>query len=488
MYRFDSIEDLQTMKNVCMFIRIYNDLEKKGKGVQETAICDYIKNNYGKDISLFDIFELKRKACEIVGRNEKVPSISELDDIIDAYIKYTKSNAQTLYNEFKEADAEFKTKEYKTFNNDGYTASEMKALEPTVKSKYFTLKLMVFIAPIIFGICIVAGAFGVLNYIKSAILQKGVWMQIKSIYLPAFCCGWLLMLLIVQLSIRKPYKRIYPVYVLIDRYIWTVNRLDARLQEKKADYESYISSMQFINLVDGKFEGADKLSYYLRIDNTFAEQLKGDENYRNRKFVRRLERTERQARILDVKKKGTEALKIDGWSLMESSATEKKNCNKDLVSRISLLTESMKKCKETDSHEYDALVELYCGELSSEERENHIVRENDQLRMYDYYLSMIEKLAPYEKFVKDNLGLDYDSERYAERIATDDEKQFILNYIWYIIETELKRVNYIEKFKQKVYDIYTNIKTNEIDKIINRADLYKLYFNFLNDFEHLIVK
>ena len=92
---------------------------------------------------------------------------------------------------------------------------------------------MVFIAPIIFGICIVAGAFGVLNYIKSAILQKGVWTQIKSIYLPAFCCGWLLMLIIVQLSIRKPYKRIYPVYVLIDRYIWTVNRLDARLQEKK---------------------------------------------------------------------------------------------------------------------------------------------------------------------------------------------------------------------------------------------------------------
>ena len=101
---------------------------------------------------------------------------------------------------------------------------------------------------------------------------------------------------------------------------------------------------------------------------------------------------------------------------------------------------------------------------------------------------MVEKLEPYEKFIKDNFGVDYDSERFAERTATEDEKQFILNYIWYLIETELKRVNYIEKFKQKVYDMYANIKMTEIGKIINRVDLYKLYFNFLNDFEQLIVK
>lgn len=488
MYRFDSIEDLQTMKNVCMFIRIYNDLNQKGKSVQETAIRDHIKNNYGKDIPLFDIFELKRMACEIVGSTEKVPSITELDDIIDAYIKSVKNDSLALYKEFKEVDNDFKTKEYKTYSGDGYTASEMKALEPTIRSKFHAMKLMLYVAPILFGVCILAGTYGVLNYLKSPILEGSLWSQITSVYAPAFCSGWLFMLLIVELSIRKSYKAIYPVYVLIDRYSWTVARLSEKLDEKRANYDSYIESMQFVNLVDGKFEGSDKLSYYLRIDNTFADKPVGDDNYRNKKFVKKLEKADRVARVQDVKKMGTEALKIDGWSLMSSSSIEKKNCNKDLVSRISLLTESLKKNKETDSHQYSELVDIYCGDLSSDSRDKYIVRENDQVRMYNYYLSMVEKLEPYEKFIKDNFGVDYDSERFAERTATEDEKQFILNYIWYLIETELKRVNYIEKFKQKVYDMYANIKMTEIGKIINRVDLYKLYFNFLNDFEQLIVK
>lgn len=488
MYRFGSIKDLTTMKNICMYIRIYNELDKKGKGVQETAIHDYIVDNYEKDIPLFDLFEFKRLASTITGK-ETVPTIQELDAIIGEYIKYVDKNAIALYKDVEADKKALNSDKFTTYTKESYTGSELCAIENTVRSKFKALKLLISVLPIIFAIAVTVGGYAILYNIEADILQQSLATQFIRYYLPTFAGSWLVMLIILALcGVYKAYHKLYPIISLLDVNYNKLERLNDKLVDDQDAFDAYIKEMQFIAIEDGKMTGADKLNYYLRIDNTFAEKKKGDEEYQNKKFVKKLEINERIARKKRVGMVGSETIKVDGWSLMESSSIEKKNCNKDLVSRISLLTDSLKDNKLADTKEYNELVEIYCGDLSGATRETKIVKQNDQIKMYDYYVQMVEKLEPYEKFVKQKCGLDYDGEKYAERVATDDEKQFVLNYIWYIIETELKRVNYVEKFKDKVYKIYTDIKTNDIHKIVSRVDLYKLYFNFLNDFENLIVK
>ncbi len=487
MYRFDSVEDLQTMKNVCMFIRIYNDLTKSKKNVQNMAIREVIKDSYGLDIPLFDVIELKRKACEILGKEDTVPTIEQLDDIIDAYIKNVNKKATSLYNDYAEAEKSFKNTEYKTTTGEVFTGAELSDIYATMNEKFKVMKLLMILAPLIFGALFVAGAYGVLYCLESTLLDATILTQIMRVYLPAFAVGWLLVLMVLELSVGKSYKKTYSVVSLYKGHRRQLTRDAQDIAVKKELYEKYMKMLKFEYIEDGKIKGAEKLSYYLRIDNTFAEE-KGDEDYQNKKFIKKLEKNERLARINEVKEVGFGAFKIDGWYLMNSSSIEKKKINRDLVSRIGLLTDSLKKNNLTDKKEYNELVELYCGALSNESREKEIVKQNDQIKLYTYYIDMVEKLLPYERFVKQSCGLDYDSEKYSERTATDDEKQFILNYMWYIIETELKRVNYIEKFKTKVIERYTNIKTLEMQKIITRVDLYKLYINFLEEFQNLIVK
>ena len=139
MYRFGSIKDLTTMTNICMYIRIYNELDKKGKGVQETAIHDYIVDNYEKDIPLFDLFEFKRLASTITGK-ETVPTIQELDAIIGEYIKYVDKNAIALY-KYVEADKKaLNIDKFTTYTKESYTGSELCAIENTVRSKFKALK------------------------------------------------------------------------------------------------------------------------------------------------------------------------------------------------------------------------------------------------------------------------------------------------------------------------------------------------------------
>lgn len=488
MYRFDSVENLQTMKDVCMFIRIYNDLAKSGENVQNTAIRQVIKDSYNKDIPLFDVIELKRKACDIMGKDGVVPTISQLDDIIDAYIKYVNKNAVSLYNDYNEAETNFKNSEYKTYKGEKYSGAELCDIYDIMRSKYNVIRMLLILAPILFGIFFVAGAYGVLYCLESSMLKYELTDQIVKIYLPAFALGWLIVFLIINFTTSKAYKSVSQVIGLYRGHRHKFEREKIEIAERKEAYEKYMHMLKFEFIEEGKVNGAEKISYYLRIDNKFSEGDNGDAEYQNKKFVKKLEKNERLARINEIKENGGNSFKIDGWYLMNSSTIEKKNVNRDLVSRIGLMTDSLKKNNLTQKKEYNELVELYCGDLSSESREKTIVKQNDQIKMYTYYLDMVERLTPYERFVKQNCGIDYDSEKYAERTATDDEKQFILNYMWYIVETELKRVNYIEKFKNKVYDMYANIKTLEMQKIITRVDLYKLYINFLEDFQNLIIK
>lgn len=487
MYRFDSVENLQTMKNVCMFIRIYNDLAKSKKNVQNMAIREVVKDSYGLDIPLFDVIELKRKACEILGKEDTVPTIEQLDDIIDAYIKNVNKKATILYNDYTEAENSFKTTEYKTSTGETYTGAELRDIYDTLNSKFKVMKFLRGVAPLLFGVLFVAGAYGVLYSLESTILSEKILNQIMQVYLPAFAVGWLIVSISLGLSIGKSYRKTFAVVSLYRGHSRKISREAEEIATKKEVFEKYIKMLKFEYIEDGKVKGAEKLSYYLRIDNTFSEE-KGDEDYQNKKFIKKLEKNERLARANEVKEAGFGAFKIDGWYLMNSSSIEKKNINRDLVSRIGLLTDSLKENKLTDKKEYNELVELYCGELSGDSREREVVKQNDQIKLYTYYINMVEKLLPYERFVKQACGLDYDGEKYSERTATDDEKQFVLNYMWYIIETELKRVNYIERFKAKVIERYTNIKTLEMQKIITRVDLYKLYLSFLEEFQNLIVK
>ena len=478
MYRFDKIESLAMMKNVCLYIRIYNEIETSAEEILDLVVRDHIREKYNKDIPLFDLAEFKRLAKSFT-KEGNIPSLLQLDEIIAVYIKNVDKKAKELYKSIKDMDVEFATSKHITSDGFVYSSRELSVLERPVskqlKSSFFALIFGAFLI----GIACVAICYPLLSKFDIDLTSVLVKNKLVALYLPIFTGTTFIGLIILWISLKKNIKRALNVYVLINAKIGGINRLESKMEKTQKELDALISSMKVIQFKEGKIFGIDKLNYFLRIDNEFVAEEEKNENVKENNSVKAT-----RPEIVNIK--NTKELDIPGWSLKKFTSVEKKNCNLDLVARIGLISESIKANNETDSKEFAEVIQIYCNELSSSNRESQIVKESSQIKMYDFYTSMVDKLEPYEKLCKSKYGIDYDGEKYSYRVASDEEKDAILGYIFSIIESQLSSAYYSDKFKDKVYTKYNDIKNRDIVKINKRSELYKLYIDFVHDFKKRI--
>lgn len=506
MYRFDEIENIETMKNVCMFVKIHNELKFGGDDVQDLDIQERISKSYGKDISLFDLSFLRDLACDIVGSVD-VPSDEEWSTVVDEYVKMFADGISTASRQLKKLKDDFDNKAIKEVAGRSFSAKSILESEKLNTKKQKTMLTKSILVGVLVALVVPALAY-VLFRVFDYTLYNSMVKRVCLFYVPLFVLSGLCGSAVFFITKRKQLKQ-------CERFASAIfdGAVGARVLEEKVvvsqeRLESLIKSSKFLNIEKGKVVGKKEFSLYLMEDDSFEMNFLGKALKRTKSVsqpkVKEPKATEPAKKVEKVKKvkKVQEqptikleranflefypSLYVDNWSKSQSADIEKKNCNKDLISRVSLITDTLRANKKTNSAEFDQLSSIYCDELSNEEREKHINNEVNQFEMYKYYLQMVKKIEPIEKRCKSSMGIDYDSEKYLNRTASEVEKQFVLNYIWYIIENELKRGQHTKTSTDTIYRLYDSIKDKEMGKIVERVDLYQLYFDFIQKFETLI--
>ncbi len=482
MYRFDKIESLAMMKNVCLYIRIYNEIEKKSDDILELDVRDYIRAKYNKDIPLFDLAEFRRLAKTFT-KEGNIPSLLQLDEIIAVYIKNVDKTAKELYKTIVDLENDYTSTKHMTDDGFLYSSKELSVLERPVAKKLKSNVFALFFGAFLIGLASIAITYPILSKFDIDLTSYLIKNKTLALYLPIFCGTTFIGLLTLWLTLRKGISRAFNVYILIGSKIGKIQRLEKKIEKSKIMFNEYIESMKLVKFVDGNLQGVDKLNYFLRIDNQFVEyqeeqpsEVEDDKESKQNKKDKAIEKANSEVVI-----KKSKEIEIEGWDKQEFSGIEKKNCNLDLIARIGLITDSIKANGETDSEEFNEIINIYCNELSSESRENSIVKETSQLKMYKFYLSMVDKLEPFEKLCKAKFGLDFDGEKYAYRVASDEEKNMIFDYMFSIIDNQLSSSYYSDKFKDKVYTKYNDLKI-DMGKVNKRSELYKFYIDFVNDF------
>ncbi|MBP3630655.1 MAG: hypothetical protein J6J23_04105 [Clostridia bacterium] len=479
MYRFDQIESLAIMKNVCLYIRIYNEIEKQSDDILELDVRDYIREKYNKDIPLFDLAEFRRLAKSFT-KEGNIPSLLQLDEIIAVYIKNIDKKAKELYKTAIDLENDYVSNKHMTKDGFMYSSKELAVLERPVSKQLKSNVFALFFGALLIGLAMIAIAYPILSKFDIDLTSVLIKNKTVALYLPIFTGSMFLGLVILWLALKKNIFRALNVYVLINSKIGKIERLERKIDSTKKEFDGFIKSIKLVKFVDGRLQGVDKLNYFLRIDNQFVadEETNVEEVAPERKGKKEISNNE-------VKIKNSKEIEVEGWANSQFSGIEKKNCNLDLIARIGLITDSIKANGETDSKEFGEVINIYCNELSSESRETSIVKQTSQLKMYEFYLSMVEKLEPYEKLCKDKFGLDFDGEKYSYRVASEEEKNAISGYLFSIIENQFSSSYYADKFKDKVYTKYNDLKI-DFANVNKRSELYKLYIGFIKDFKKRI--
>ena len=479
MYRFDEIKSLAMMKNVCLYIRIYNEIESSTSEILDIVVRDYIREKYNKDIPLFDLVKFKGLAKSFT-KEGNIPSLLQLDEIIAVYIKTVDKKAKELYKSIQDLEFEYENNKHMTKDGFTYTSKELSILERPANKRYKSHVLAIILGAILFAVAVVVMSYPILSNYDIDLTNWLYKNKDVALYLPLFSASLFVGVIILWLVLRKNMQRLTNLFVLIAVKLPSIKRLEAKLESTRAQFDRLIQTNKVISVKDGNVIGLDKLNYLLRIDNDFVGDFE--------------EEKKTEAQNSEVKKETSNDLELNnfkqievvGWESLSSANEEKRNCNLDLVGRVGLITDSIKANGESDSKEFNEVIQLYVGDLSSENRENNIVKEKSQIKMYEFYLTMVNKLEPYEKLCKNKYGLDYDSERYSYRVASTEEKDTILSYILSIIESQFKSNYFSDKFKDKVYNKYSDIKNIDMVKINKRSELYKLYIDFVKDFKKRI--
>lgn len=488
MYRFDKIESLAMMKNVCLYIRIYNEIESTADEILEINVRDYIKEKYNKDIPLFDLAEFRRLAKSFK-KEGNIPSLLELDEIIAVYIKNVDKKAKDLNKIIKDKKAEFEAPNNTTVDGFSYSLKELSVLERPVKKQVRYYIWAIILEALFVGVAVTLMSYPILSKVDLDLALSTIGVDFAStpvksnwvaLYVSLFCLSTFIGVIVAWCILRKSLKRALHVQVLIISKVGVIERIQQKINDTQKQLDELISSMKVVEWKDEKLVGIDKINYFLRIDDQFVAD---DERLEDEK---QSVETDENLINSEVKIKETKEIEVEGWENTEFSSVEKKNCNLDLVARIGLITDSIKANNETDSKEFEEVVKLYCGELSSESRENSIVKEKSQLKMYEFYLSMVEKIEPYEKLCKSKFGIDYDGEKYAYRVASEEEKNAVLGYMFSIIEKQFSSAYYSDKFKNKVYNKYNHFKNHEIANATKRSEIYQFYVDFVKDFKKKI--
>ncbi len=478
MYRFDCITSVEQMKDVSMFVRIYNEMKAKKMSLLEADMVEYAKSNYGTEVTLYDIYIAKNLLTQITN-SDSVPTLPELDNILSEYIKLTKTKAEEVFKDTKLT--EVKLNESKHFLNDkiGYTSKELLVVgEPAYKQMKMLL-LSLIIAPLLIGLVAVLCCYPLIRNIEIDLDYFLIKNRFIAIYGSLFLIMWLISFGVLYLILRKKIKTVNAMLNLVadSEIVATSDQTNNDIAEE--NFKEFFKDSKFLKMENGKVVGDDKLFYYLRMDNGWkqktTEQTSSDEFIEEEGLKNKI-----VFNMLDGGEVG-----ISSWTDEESSAEEKKLINKDLVARIKLITDSLKKSNQTNCKEFDEITNIYCGTLSKENRDKEIVEQEDQLKVYNFYVNNINLLEKYEEMCKSKYGIDYECEEYSFRVASSKEKQYINNYIFSIIETELNAHNYKQRAKTKFLALYNDTKEEIIKNITYRKDLYLAYFKVLRSFAKL---
>ncbi len=481
MYRFGEIESLAMMKNVCLYIRIYNEIESKANDISEIVIRDHIRAKYNKDIPLFDLAEMKRLAKSFTKEGD-IPSLLQLDEIISIYIKDTEKKAKELYKSVQDLISEYETSKHSTKDGFVYSSKELSVLESPVKKQLRNNYLVLILGTLLIGIAMVAIAYPLLSKLNIDLSSSFIKNEALALIVPILSSSIVIGFIILWLILRNNINKAMNVSGLISSKIGKIRRLENSIEKSRKKLDDYIESLKVVKFKDGKLTALDKLNYLLRIDNKFVADDK-DEKVAEQPKEKIAEK--KAMKDTTVKEFDTKGIELSGWSKMATASAEKKNCNVDLIARIGLITDSIKANKQTDAPVFSNVIKIYCEELSTSNREKMIVKSTSQIEMYKFYISMVEKLEPYEKLCKEKFGIDYDGEKYSYRVATDEEKNDISNYAFSIIENQFSSAYFSDKFKAKVYTKYNSFKI-DISKTNKRVDLYRLYIEFLGDLKSRI--
>lgn len=476
MYRFDKIESLAMMKNVCLYIRIYNEMKASENEKLDLVVRDYIRAKYNKDIPLFDLAELRRLAKSFT-KEGNIPSLLQLDEIISIYIKDVEKKAKGLSMSIKEAVNEYENVKRSTKDGVVYTSKELSLLEGPIAKQLKNNFLVLILGSLLIGVAMLAISYPLLSKLNIDLTNILIKNKTIALFLPVLTGSIFVGFIILWLVLKKNIKRLFYVSVLINANIGKIKRLENFISKTKQELDLFLAELKLVKINGEKITGLDKLNYLLRIDNKFVSEAK------TKKETKKAEKHEAATpKINETKLKD---LEFDGWAKATTASMEKKNCNVDLLARIGLITDSIKANNQTDSPEFSDVIKIYCEELSGENREKMIVKSTNQIGMYKFYIDMVGKLEPYEKLCKEKLGLDYDGEKYSYRVANDEEKEALINYAFSIIENHLSSSYFADKFKEKVYTKYNTFKV-DVSHAVKRVDMYKLYIDFLEDLKSRI--
>ena len=484
MYRFEKVNNIEEMKDISMYIRSYNEFKSKNKNVLESELAEFIKKNYRKSITIEELNRLDSLVKE-VAKVDEIPKLSALDDIINSYINYSKEKATSLHKTLAEKEIEFEDKKHVALSKYAYSSKEILTIEKPVNKQVSSIVSVFLTGMLLLSIAITLASYPLLLLFKPIVAFATTTLRWILVFVIVYLVSVGISFLIFYFIMGKKLRISLSLYSLVSTKYVTAKNEENQLSDAENEYKKHIGGEKFLLVNGGQFSGEDKMFYYLRTDATWGSRESVEVKKVQEKNEEEFKREDLKNNVIAVKDETSNMVKIESWSDEKSAEIEKNLICKDLIGRVDLIIESLKANKQESSKEFAEVTDIFVEKLSVEEREKNVVEQENQLLAYKFYLNIVDLLDKYEKICKDSYGIDYNSESYSYRIATEEEKRFILDYIFKIVNNMIVKDDLKNKKKNKLYNLFNSIKQQKIGKITYRTDLYKLYFKFLEDFAKL---
>jgi len=484
MYNFNEIQNLSELKELCFYIKAINEAQVDAKKLENMGqVKDYLKNEYNLEISVSKLYLFVQKIISVYNNKGKFPEVEVVDDIIKQYISKVRKDLKAAEKSVELANLNFKDPKHKVGKNK-FLSSQDLSHDISLKKKIYAKEsnvLLIWAAVIsVFFVsltyCIIGISFPKLLSIYMNKAQEIV-LLLLSICILTYLIYWLLYFVNRKnLNELKFYINNYYRYETVIRY-------DIGFLNKQKQGLFGLRNMLSIN----GMELTDELMYNF-IKNSDDLDIKYFNSKVNSKKIG-------GGLVLKTKNKPETFGQVisryeqnNNWKESELAKLEKKYINQELVARINALAGFMNSKGIADIELARSMSDLYCKELSVNERKVKIDDADSKIQLSKNYVVLVDKILEFEKFNIFNSSKNYSVSK-ADLVVTAEERVSFSNSLTAMFN-RIEKAEALGLLSSGQAETYKNIKKElhsgivqgvEVESVAFRYDLAKLYIRLYEE-------
>lgn len=483
MYKFDRVESLAEMKEICFFIKAINEAKTKNKFNTNDLMTfkEFLNKKYNLEIPLSKLYLFVEKIYYLNNKKE-VPTNKELEAIVAEYIDFQKKALKKYELDIIKAELNLSDKKYNVGDYGFKSAKDLTKDISITKKVYNSYNGWILLASAAIALFLGTGMF----------LFIGAFFPTLLTYFISKPQEVILLLLIVAVLT-------YTMYVVLDyanrKKTWHLKaQIDAYNKYRpqiEIDYNKLIEAKRIYTNKQVEFsingiEFSEKLIYnYLTMNDRIdiASYSTIAKKYTKFQANESINKPTKTSVILSKKEQDI------NWNKSSFSKIEKDCMNKELIYRMTSLVKVIKENKASTISVAKAVSDLYCNELSVEKRKNLITDVDSKYELSKNYLNLIKKIEEFEKMSYFNAVVQAKNDSDEMVVKAEEMLSFKqdLGSMCDRIEKAYS-LGLVEENKYKSYKIVKDMINSldgsaNVEQINTRVGLVKLYVKLYEDLQ-----